>query len=170
MKSRVASVVKRMQEAGIHVSLFIDPDIAQIDCCKFLAARRSRSKRARYSEAKAESAVQQELDALAHSLHACLSKGLGGAPGARIELSQYRADRTAAGRAGTEYWPQHRFVPYSSVWNVREMKERCDTRAHFMLLQQATLPVIPSAARNLASLARRQVDLAALGMTREGVE
>src|SRR3954467_2535770 len=46
----VAPVVKRMQEAGIHVSLFIDPDIAQIDCCKFLGARAVEIQTARYSE------------------------------------------------------------------------------------------------------------------------
>jgi pyridoxine 5-phosphate synthase len=72
----VSPVVKRMQEAGIHVSLFIDPDIAQIDCCKFLGARAVEIQTARYSEAKAESAVQQELDALRAACTHALSKGL----------------------------------------------------------------------------------------------
>jgi pyridoxine 5-phosphate synthase len=72
----VAPVVKRMQEAGIQVSLFIDPDIAQIDCCKFLGARAVEIQTARYSEAKAEAAVQQELDALRTACTHALSKGL----------------------------------------------------------------------------------------------
>jgi pyridoxine 5-phosphate synthase len=72
----VAPVVKRMQEAGIHVSLFIDPDIAQIDCCKFLGARAVEIQTARYSEAKAEAAIQQELDALRAACTHALSKGL----------------------------------------------------------------------------------------------
>src|SRR4051794_1328401 len=44
----VAPVVKRMQEAGIQVSLFVDPDIGQIDCCKFLGASAVEIQTARY--------------------------------------------------------------------------------------------------------------------------
>src|SRR5437868_10180009 len=48
----LAPVVKRMHEAGIHVSLFIDPDNVQVDCCKFLGATAIEIQTARYSEAK----------------------------------------------------------------------------------------------------------------------
>src|SRR6185295_1086093 len=46
----------------------------------------------------------------ARRLHACAIERTGGPSGTWAELSEYRADRPAARRAGTEYWPQHRFT------------------------------------------------------------
>jgi len=72
----VGAVVKRLQEAGIVVSLFIDPEIAQIDCSKFLGAKAVEIQTAKYSEAKSENAVGRELESLRLACAHADSKGL----------------------------------------------------------------------------------------------
>ena len=103
----VAAVVKRLQDAGIVVSLFIDPEVAQIDCSKFLGAKAVEIQTAKYSEANSENAVARELEALRL---ACSRRfqGVGRASWARPHLPQCRRGRPAARRAGTQYRAQHR--------------------------------------------------------------
>jgi pyridoxine 5-phosphate synthase len=72
----VTDIVKRLQDAAIHVSVFIDPDAAQIDCCKFLGAKAIEIQTARYSEATTEDGVIQELETLRTACTHALTKNL----------------------------------------------------------------------------------------------
>ncbi len=80
----VAAAMKRLQEAGISVSLFIDPDLRQIEMSKLLGATAIEIQTARYSEAKTSAHRQRELDLLRestdfakqHGLHVHLGHGL----------------------------------------------------------------------------------------------
>ena len=63
-EAAVAAVVKRLHDAGIPVSLFIDPDPTQIAAAKRLGAQAVEIQTARYSEARTDEARQQELQAL----------------------------------------------------------------------------------------------------------
>jgi pyridoxine 5-phosphate synthase len=72
----VEAAIKHLHGAGVSVALFVDPDIAQVDCAKFLGARAIEIQTARYSETKSESAIQQELDALRTTCTHALTKGL----------------------------------------------------------------------------------------------
>lgn len=72
----VAAAIKQLHDAGVFVSLFIDPDIVQVDCAKFLGAKAIEIQTARYSEAKSDAAIQQELDALRTACTHALTKGL----------------------------------------------------------------------------------------------
>lgn len=72
----VAAAIKRLHDVGVTVSLFVDPDIVQVDCAKFLGARAVEIQTACYSEAKTETAIQQELDALRTACTHALTKGL----------------------------------------------------------------------------------------------
>jgi pyridoxine 5-phosphate synthase len=85
--SNVASVsaaVDRLKAAGIHVSLFIDPDLAQVEAAHKLKADAIEFQTASYSEAKGEAAVARELEklrtataqALAFGLHVHMGHGL----------------------------------------------------------------------------------------------
>lgn len=60
----IAGVMARLKKAGIVVSLFIDPDIRQIETAKLLGADAVEIQTARYSEAKSAAAVERELAAL----------------------------------------------------------------------------------------------------------
>jgi pyridoxine 5-phosphate synthase len=60
----VARVVQRLQNAEIEVSLFIDPDRAQIEQARKLGARAVEIQTARYSEARTPAARDRELAAL----------------------------------------------------------------------------------------------------------
>lgn len=80
----VGSAVQRLKGAGIHVSLFIDPSIDQVDQAKRLQADAIEFQTASYSEAKGERAVAEELKKLelatAHAkslgLHVHMGHGL----------------------------------------------------------------------------------------------
>jgi len=63
-EAAVAAVTKRLHDAGIPVSLFIDPDPTQIAAAKRLGAQAVEIQTARYSEARTDEARQQELQAL----------------------------------------------------------------------------------------------------------
>jgi pyridoxine 5-phosphate synthase len=75
-EAAVTDAVRRLLDAGIHVSLFVDPDVAQIDCCKFLGAKAIEIQTARYSEAKSDEAVLRELELLRTACTHALTKGL----------------------------------------------------------------------------------------------
>ena len=85
--SNVASVggaINQLQAAGIHVSLFIDPDPHQIEASRKLKADAIEFQTASYSEAKGGAAVARELEKLrsatAHAtgigLHVHMGHGL----------------------------------------------------------------------------------------------
>jgi pyridoxine 5-phosphate synthase len=67
--------VERLKAAGIHVSLFIDPDLKQVDQARKLGADAIEFQTASYSEARGGAAVEAELAKLgAATAHA---RGLG---------------------------------------------------------------------------------------------
>jgi pyridoxine 5-phosphate synthase len=80
----VGPVIGRLKVAGIHVSLFIDPDLSQVDASKRLGADAIEFQTASYSEAIGEDAVGRELQKLraatAHAvglgLHVHMGHGL----------------------------------------------------------------------------------------------
>src|SRR5258707_14202505 len=63
-KSAVEDTIKRLVDAGIEVSLFIDPDLRQIEMAKLLGAKAIEIQTARYSEARTPDLHEQELDTL----------------------------------------------------------------------------------------------------------
>jgi pyridoxine 5-phosphate synthase len=63
-EAAVGRIAKRLQDAGIEVSLFIDPDGKQIDAAKRLGVQAIEFQTARYSEARAKEQVLKELQAL----------------------------------------------------------------------------------------------------------
>lgn len=83
-EAQTRPAVERLKAAGIHVSLFIDPDRAQVDQAKKLGADAIEFQTASYSEATGEVAVAAELDKLraatAHAvglgLHVHMGHGL----------------------------------------------------------------------------------------------
>jgi pyridoxine 5-phosphate synthase len=83
-KAVVEQTVKRLLDAGIEVSLFIDPDVRQIEVAKLLNVHAIEIQTARYSEARTAAAHQRELEALieattfAHNLglHVHMGHGL----------------------------------------------------------------------------------------------
>jgi len=60
----VARIVKRLKDAHIEVSLFIDPDARQIEAAKFLGVHAIEIQTARYSEARTPRQRAAELEAL----------------------------------------------------------------------------------------------------------
>src|SRR3954468_17199170 len=57
----VSKAVDRLRAAGIHVSLFIDPEAAQVDAARELKADAIEFQTASYSEAKGEAAINAAL-------------------------------------------------------------------------------------------------------------
>jgi pyridoxine 5-phosphate synthase len=75
-QAAVAEAVRRLAGAGIEVSLFIDPDVRQIEMAKILGAKAVEIQTARYSEAKTPVLRQGELAALVESASLVVQHGL----------------------------------------------------------------------------------------------
>jgi pyridoxine 5-phosphate synthase len=83
-KTAVGTAVSRLLAAGIEVSLFVDPDLLQIETAKLLGAHAVEIQTARYSEACTAEERKNELDSLVqaatyardHGLHVHLGHGL----------------------------------------------------------------------------------------------
>ena len=72
----VRAAVDRLKAAGIHVSLFIDPDIEQIDMAKALGADAMELQTASYSEAVGDAAAAGELAKLTTATAHAKARGL----------------------------------------------------------------------------------------------
>ena len=72
----VRAAVDRLKSAGIHVSLFIDPDIEQVDMASALGADAIEFQTASYSEAVGDRAVSEELAKLATATSHAKARGL----------------------------------------------------------------------------------------------
>ncbi len=83
-EAAVRGAIERLKAGGIHISLFIDPELPQIDASKKFGADAIEFQTASYSEAVGEVAVAKELDKLrvatAHAsglgLHVHMGHGL----------------------------------------------------------------------------------------------
>ncbi len=73
---RLNSVVDRLQSADIPVSLFIDPEPAQIDASAQIKAKFIELHTGRYAEARQPELVAQELAQLKHGCDRALAAGL----------------------------------------------------------------------------------------------
>jgi len=72
----VAQAVKRLKAAGIEVSLFIDPDVRQIETAKFLGVKAVEIQTARYSEACTAADRDRELATLKEAAAFVRERGL----------------------------------------------------------------------------------------------
>ncbi|AMV28911.1 Pyridoxine 5'-phosphate synthase [Gemmata sp. SH-PL17] len=72
----VQGAIEKLKSANIHVSLFIDPDSAQVDASARLGADAIEFQTASYSEAKGAEAVQRELEKLRTATAQAVGLGL----------------------------------------------------------------------------------------------
>jgi pyridoxine 5-phosphate synthase len=75
-QSAVSKAMKRLQDAGIDVALFIDPDAKQIETAQQLGATAVEIQTARYSEAGTPQASLRELEALQRAAQHARDHGL----------------------------------------------------------------------------------------------
>ena len=66
-RDRVRAAIERLHEAGITVSVFLDPDVAQIDAAQELRADAVELHTGRYAHADTAELVQKELAAIRHA-------------------------------------------------------------------------------------------------------
>jgi pyridoxine 5-phosphate synthase len=72
----IANAILRLQNAGIHVALFIDPDLAQIDAAKELKAAAVELQTATYSESSTTEGLERQLEVLRKATAHALSRDL----------------------------------------------------------------------------------------------
>lgn len=75
-KSRIAEVVHRAREAGIEPSLFIDPDLAQIEASVEVGAVGVELHTGRYADAENAEEADSEYDTLREAAHYAQQKNL----------------------------------------------------------------------------------------------
>lgn len=72
----VGAAIERLKKCGVEVSLFIDPDVRQIETAKLLGARAVEIQTARYSEARTLAEHDRELAALREASAFAKDRGL----------------------------------------------------------------------------------------------
>jgi pyridoxine 5-phosphate synthase len=72
----VGPVVQRLRQAGIEVSLFIDPDAGQVDAARRLGAQAIEFQTASYSEARNPAQRAHQLETLRNATQLALAAGL----------------------------------------------------------------------------------------------
>jgi pyridoxine 5-phosphate synthase len=72
----VARAVERLHEAGIAVSLFVDPDVHQIETARLLGVKAVEIQTARYAEARTAGDQERELAALREAATFVAERGL----------------------------------------------------------------------------------------------
>jgi pyridoxine 5-phosphate synthase len=119
----VSRVTNRLRDAGIDVSLFIDPDRRQIEAAKRLGATAIEIQTARYSEAGKNAAV--ELNALREATAHALGLGLHVHMGHGLNYHNVQAVAAIAGveELNIGHSIVSRAVLVGMVRAVREMKE-----------------------------------------------
>jgi pyridoxine 5-phosphate synthase len=75
-ESAVAAAVQRLKESGIEVSLFIDPEVGQVEAAHRLGAQAVELQTATYSEAKTPDERGIQLDVLAQAARQAHALGL----------------------------------------------------------------------------------------------
>jgi pyridoxine 5-phosphate synthase len=121
----VAKVIGRLKAAGIHVSLFIDPDARQIEQARLLGADAVEIQTARYSEARDPAERRRELASLEQAAGFVRDNGLHLHFGHGLTYTNVQA---VAGIAGAEelnigHSIVARAVLVGMERAVREMKE-----------------------------------------------
>lgn len=72
----VKAATAKLKDAGIHVSLFIDPDIEQVDMAQAIGADAIEFQTASYSEAVGAAAVDEEIAKLTTATAHAVARGL----------------------------------------------------------------------------------------------
>jgi pyridoxine 5-phosphate synthase len=72
----VARAVDRLKNAGIAVSLFVDPDVHQIETARLLGVKAVEIQTARYAEARTPTELDRELNALKEAAAFVAERGL----------------------------------------------------------------------------------------------
>jgi pyridoxine 5-phosphate synthase len=87
----VGRAAERLLAAGIEVSLFVDPDIRQIDVSQALGAKAVEIQTARYSEARTSAEIAREMDALKTAAAHARDRGLAVHLGHGLNYTNVRA-------------------------------------------------------------------------------
>jgi pyridoxine 5-phosphate synthase len=93
----VLGIVRKLQAAGIEVSLFIDPDERQIDKARQLGAQAVEIQTASYSEARTPAEREKELGKLRQATEWARSRGLHVHMGHGLNYHNVRAVATITG-------------------------------------------------------------------------
>jgi pyridoxine 5-phosphate synthase len=75
-EASVRAAIDRLKAAGIHVSLFVDPELKQIEASRAFGANAIELQTASYSEAAGEAAVAKELYKLRNATEEAINLGL----------------------------------------------------------------------------------------------
>ena len=98
-EQNVGRIVQRLRQAGIEVSLFIDPDPRQVDAAQRLGVQAIEFQTASYSEARAAAQALEQLQTLRLATKAALDAGLHVHMGHGLNYTNVQAVAAIAGVA-----------------------------------------------------------------------
>jgi pyridoxine 5-phosphate synthase len=123
-RARVAEAIGRCRDDGLAVSLFIDPDAAQVEAAAALGVAAVELHTGRYADAPGEAEQARELEALARAGRAAVAAGLALHAGHGLNYQNVadvvRLPRMAELNIGHSIVARALFVGFEAA--VREMK------------------------------------------------
>ncbi len=121
----IANAIERLKAKDIHLSLFIDPDLDQVDISKRLGADAVELQTATYSEAKTFSEKEKSLEKLRAATEYAISRGLHVHMGHGLNYHNVQAITAIAGveELNIGHSIISRAVLVGLATAVREMKE-----------------------------------------------
>ena len=145
-QAAVAKAMERLHQAGIAVSLFIDPDLRQIEIAKLLGAKAIEIQTARYSEAKTHADRQHELNTLQEATEYAKQHGLNVHMGHGLNYENVHAVAADPRRRGIEHRPQHRVAGGAGRHGAGGARdEGCDSRGNGVRMPRCGLRPVGTA-------------------------
>ena len=128
-QEKVAQTIRSLTTAGIEISLFIDPDIRQIETAKLLGVKAVELQTARYSEVRTASDRQRRAGSSARSRRFRPRTGAARSHGARAELHECPTRDPVTGSGGVKHRPQHHRTGHSCRHGASGARdESCSSR------------------------------------------
>ena len=108
-RKELEPTIRRLQVAGIRVSLFIDPTLEQVDAAAELGVEMVELHTGKLANAFTEKIQKEELKFLSRC-QGCIRIPSAGQRGSRHQLRKYRAGQSGPVFDGTQHRSRHRFA------------------------------------------------------------
>ena len=130
-KNQLEDVIRKFHDQKIPVSLFIDPEIAQVECSKTIGGDAIEINTGKYSELKTDSEIEKEFKKIEDAVEAAVKFGL--TVNAGHGLTYKNVDRIASIQAIEEFNIGHNIVARAVMVGldraVKEMIEAINQKA-----------------------------------------
>ena len=142
---KVKTAVEKLKSAGIFVSIFIDPDLEQIEAAKGAGAQQIELCTAEYAEltlsaraahGEGMQKAESEVERIKNAAKKAKESGLDRRRRTRFDLQKHRRTRRNSGNHGIQYRSQHNFALGFYVGLYRAVEEMIEKISNYIKFYQ----------------------------------